>query len=100
MRIYLITLLLLFICPLTSVCFADDKSDCLNQCANDKRDADMFCPPAGGYTDEDRKQCLAKNTSDFTGCTKVCSPPADQQSTPTELPAKSPDESVATDKPY
>ena len=100
MRQYFITLLLLIICSLTSVCFADDKSDCLNQCTNDKRAADMYCPPAGGYTDEDRKQCMAKNTSDFTNCTNTCSPPADQQPTPTQLPAKSPDDSVPTDKQY
>jgi hypothetical protein len=98
MRIFFITLSLLILCSLTGVSFADEKSDCLNNCANDKRANDMYCPPAGGFTDEDNKQCLAKNSADFISCKNTCSPPADQQPTPTQLPAKILDDSVTTDK--
>ena len=104
MRIFIITLLLLIICPLIGVSFADEKSDCLNQCENDKRANAMYCPPAGGFTDEDNKQCMAKNSVDFINCKNTCSPPvtpsADQQPTPTQLPAKTVDEPVTTDKQY
>ena len=98
MRLFLITLLLLSVCPLTAVSFADEKSDCLNSCANDKRAGDMYCPPAGGFTDEDNKQCLAKNSADFTKCKDTCSPPADQQPAPTQSPVIIPDDSAPTDK--
>jgi len=86
MRIYFITLLLLMVCPLTGVSVADEKSDCLNSCESTKRSSDMYCPPAGGFTDEDNKQCLAKNSADFISCKNICSPPvaspAEQHSTP------------------
>lgn len=98
MRIFFITLLLLIICPLTNICFADDKSDCLNQCANDKRTADMYCPPAGGYTDEENKQCMVKSTANFTICNNACSPQVDQQPAPTQLPAKTDDDFAPTGK--
>ena len=101
MRISFITLLLLII-PFTTVSLADEKSDCLNSCANDKRTNDMYCPPSGGFTDEDNKQCIAKNSADFTSCTNSCSPPA---SPPEETQAESiqptpapPDDSLPVDR--
>jgi len=92
MRIFLVALLLIA-CPLSRVCFADEKSDCLNSCANEKRNNDMYCPPAGGFTDEDNKQCLSRNNAGFLQCSNICSPPtpppepqADTtQSPPTQL---------------
>jgi hypothetical protein len=104
MRIVFITLLLLISCPLAGASFADDKSDCLNICANEKRANDMYCPPAGGFTDEDSKQCMAKNSADFISCKNICSPPvtppADQQTAPAQLPAIPHEEPVSTDKQY
>jgi len=89
MRIFFITLLLLIMSPVSGTGFADEKSDCLGNCANDKRANDMFCPPAGGFTDEENKQCVLKNTTEYNNCVKTCSPPvtppADQQSTTTPL---------------
>jgi len=82
MRMFFITLLLLILCLLTGMSFADEKSDCLNSCANDKRANDMYCPPAGGYTDDDHKQCADKNTSDYNNCIKACSPPPPSPVTP------------------
>lgn len=75
MRIFFVTLLFFIICPLTAVGFADEKSACLNSCTNDKRSHDMYCPPAGGFTDEENKQCLNKNSADLARCTANCSPP-------------------------
>jgi len=104
MRIFIITLLLLFICPLAGVSFADDVSYCLSNCTNDKRANDMYCPPAGGFTDEENKQCAVKNTTEYDNCIKTCSPPvtspADQQSTTTPLPTEPLEEPVTTDKRY
>lgn len=104
MRIFFITLLFLSGCLLTGVSFADEKSDCLNSCANDKRASNMYCPPAGGFTDEDNKQCLAKNSADFTSCKNACSPqltpPEEPQPTPAENPEKTADDSVAPEKQY
>lgn len=60
----------------------------------------MYCPPAGGYTDEDHKQCIDKNTSAFNDCTKSCAPPADQQSPTTPSPSQPVEQPVTTDKPY
>ena len=91
MRIVFITLLLLIVSPLTGASFADEKSDCLNSCANDKRSNDMYCPPAGGYTDEEHKLCVAKTTTDYNNCKNACSPavapPLDQPDT-TQSPSK------------
>lgn len=104
MRIFIITFLFLIVCLLTGVSFADEKSDCLNSCANDKRASDMYCPPSGGFTDEDNKQCLAKNSADFISCNKACSPPVtppeEPQLTPAEIPEKTPEDSVAPEKQY
>lgn len=102
MRIFFITLVLLIMCPLTGTGFADEKSDCLSNCANDKRAADMYCPPAGGYTDEDNKECVAKSTTVYNDCFKICSPPVtppgDHQSTTTPVPSAPLEEPVTTDK--
>jgi len=104
MRILFITLLLLIMSPLTGTGFADEKSDCLNNCANDKRANDMYCPPAGGYSDEENKQCVTRNTTEYNRCMTACSPPvtppADEQSTTTPPPSMPPDEPVSTDKKY
>ena len=97
MRIFFITLLFLIICPLAGVSFADEKSDCLNSCANDKRANDMYCPPAGGFTDEEHKNCIVKNTTEFNSCSISCSPsvspPADLEPSTTQSPAKPIDDS-------
>lgn len=104
MRILIITLLFLSGCLLTGVSFADEKSDCLNRCLNDKRASNMYCPPAGGFTDEDNKQCLAKNSADFNNCTNACSPPLtpaeEPQATQAENPERTADDSVAPEKKY
>lgn len=98
MHKFIITLLFLLVCPLAAVSFADDKSDCINSCANEKRASDMYCPPAGGFTDEDHKQCMTKNSADFTNCRNACSPPAtppaEQQPAPANTPAETPADSV------
>jgi hypothetical protein len=102
MRVFFITLLLLVMSPASGTGFADEKSDCLGNCANDKRANDMFCPPAGGFTDEENKQCVLKNTAEYNNCIKTCSPPVtpptDQQSTTTPSSSTPPDEPVTTDK--
>lgn len=104
MRIFIISLLFLMGCLCTGVCFADEKADCINICANDKRASDMYCPPAGGFTDEDNKQCMTKNSADFTSCKNTCSPPAapaeEQQSAPTETPAETTAEAVPPAQEY
>ena len=93
MRIIFITLLVTVLCSLTVMSYADDKSDCLINCSNEKRSKDMYCPPAGGYTDEDHKQCIDKNAVAYNGCTKDCSPsPAVSEPSPVQ-----PVESGATD---
>lgn len=94
MRILLITLLFTILCSLTVMSFADEKSDCLNNCANEKRSSGMYCPPAGGYTDEDHKQCVAKSTTAYNDCIKSCSPSVVLPETPTtstEPPLSLPD---------
>jgi hypothetical protein len=102
MRIFFITLLLLIMCPFTGISFADEKSDCLSNCANDKRAQSMYCPPAGGFTDQDNKQCVDKYTTEYNNCIKACSPPVtppeDQQSTTPPPPTEPVGEPVATDK--
>lgn len=102
MRIFFITLLFLIMCPLTGTSFADDKSACLSNCANDKRANDMYCPPAGGFTDEENKQCVVKNTTEYNNCIMTCSPPvttpSDQQSITTPSPSEPIEETVTTDK--
>jgi len=94
MRIFIVALLILLACPITKVSYADEKSDCLNSCANEKRTNDMYCPPAGGFTDEDNKQCQSRNSAEFLRCTNICSPPTPPpaepqtdatQSTPAQL---------------
>ncbi|KAB0665602.1 hypothetical protein F6V25_07720 [Oryzomonas japonica] len=74
MRILFTTMLFLILCPLAGAALADDRSDCLNACASDKRSNDMYCPPAGGYSDEDHRQCLEKNAAAYGECAKACSP--------------------------
>jgi len=74
MRILVTALLLLLLCPLAGTSRADERSDCLATCTNDKRSNDMYCPPAGGYSDDDHKQCVEKNTAAYNDCTKACSP--------------------------
>ncbi|QEM67617.1 hypothetical protein FO488_05255 [Geobacter sp. FeAm09] len=76
MRILLTTMLFLVLCPLAGAALADDRSDCINSCAGDKRSNDMYCPPAGGYSDEDHRQCVEKNTTAYGDCVKACSPAA------------------------
>lgn len=104
MRILIITILFVIICLLPGFSFADEKSDCLNSCENDKRASDMYCPPAGGFTDQDNKECLAKNSADLKSCKNDCSPPLtpaeEPQLTPAEIPEKTSDDPVAPEKQY
>lgn len=95
MRIIFITLLVNILCCITVTSFADEKSDCLNNCANEKRSSEMFCPPAGGYTDEDHKQCIEKNTATYNDCVKGCSP----SPTPSERPPAAIEPPAATEPP-
>ena len=74
MRMFIITLTILLLGLLCGLCLADEKSDCIISCGNDKHASEMYCPPAGGYTDEDHKKCEEKNNTDFNNCTKACSP--------------------------
>jgi hypothetical protein len=74
MRILITTLLFLLLCPLAGAALADERSDCLNNCVSDKRANDMYCPPAGGYSDEEHKQCVEKNAVTYGECAKACSP--------------------------
>ena len=85
MRIFIITILLQVLCSITVMSFADDKSDCLDSCSNDKRSNEMFCPPSGGFSDDDHKQCVGRIAETYKECVKVCSPPAE---VPQQLPAK------------
>lgn len=93
MRILFTALLLLIVCPFAGTSRADEKSDCLNACVSDKRSSDMYCPPAGGYSDEDHKQCMEKNAAAYNDCVKACSPAPD---TPEAPPAVTNPESVPT----
>jgi hypothetical protein len=99
---FFIALLLLIVCPLSGTCIADEKSDCLTGCANDKRANDMYCPPAGGITDEEHNQCVDRNTFQYNYCVNRCSPPAtppaDQQPAATPSSPAAPNEPAATDK--
>jgi hypothetical protein len=93
MRIFFTALLLLSMCTTTGTSFADEKSDCLSNCSNDKRAKDMYCPPAGGYSDEENKQCVLKNTTDYNNCINTCSPPVtpppvQQPETPPPAPSE------------
>ena len=74
MRLLFITLSVTVLFSLTVMSYADDKSECVNSCSNDKRSKDMYCPLAGGYSDEDYKQCLAANTMAYNDCIQKCSP--------------------------
>ena len=101
MQVILITLLIFILSPLACMSFADEG--CMNTCADDKRMNDMYCPPAGGFTDEDHKQCVDKGNAHYNECIKSCSPPppspvtppADQPTTMTPPPS---DEPATTDK--
>lgn len=86
MRITFILLLVAIVCSLTETGRAGDNSDCQLSCANEKRSNDMYCPPAGGYSDEDHKQCMDKNTAAYNDCIKSCSP----TSAPSEPPPPEP----------
>jgi len=90
MRILLTALLLLLLFPLAGTGHADDRSDCLNACANDKRSSDMYCPPAGGYSDEDHKQCVEKNATAYSDCVKACSPAPAPAEPPPAAPSEPP----------
>jgi|GEM_PF-1050755 len=111
MRILFTALLLLLLCPLAGTSRADEKSDCLATCASDKRSNDMYCPPAGGYSDDDHKQCVEKNTTTYNDCAKACSPapapaeappaatnPESVPTAPSEPPPAPPEGSPAEDK--
>lgn len=100
MRILFISILLLILCPLTGVGIADERSNCIYNCENDKRANDINCTPADGYTDEDNKQCLDQNISAFNTCTNSCPPPEDQQPPETTSPSVPPEEPVAPVNPY
>lgn len=93
MRLSCITLLFLIITPLASVSFADERSDCLNNCTNDKNINDSYCPPADENNSEEYKQCLDNNNATASACSSSC-PPADLQPPP-PLPAEEP---VTSDK--
>lgn len=87
MRILFITLVLLILCPLAGTSRADEHSDCLSGCANDKRANDMYCPPAGGYSDEDHRQCVERSAAAYNDCVKACSPaPASPEPAPVAPP--------------
>jgi hypothetical protein len=91
MRIIFIMLLVTVLCPITVMSYADDKSDCLGGCSNDKNSKDMYCPPAGGYTAEDRKQCMDANAAAYNDCIKGCSPaPVTPEPTAAPLPVVTP----------
>jgi hypothetical protein len=92
-----VAMLLCILSTVTSVSFADDKSDCLNNCANDKRANTMYCPPAGGYSDNDHKQCVEKSVADYNTCISACSPASATPPAATTLPAQLQEEPVATE---
>jgi hypothetical protein len=93
MRLLFITLSVTVLFSLTVMSYADDKSECVNSCSNEKRSKDMYCPPAGGYTDEEHKQCIDTNAAAYNDCIKGCTPaPASP-----ETPATQPVEPEATD---
>jgi hypothetical protein len=81
MQIIFISLLTSILCSLTAMSFADEKSDCLNKCNYESSSSKMYCPPAGGYSDEDHKQCSEKNNAAYNDCIKGCSPPVAQPET-------------------
>jgi hypothetical protein len=97
MRIIFILLLVTILCSLTVMSNADNNPECLINCSNEKRSNDMYCPPAGGYSDEDHKQCMDKNTVAYNDCVKGCSP-APVTPAPAELPPAQPVDPGATDK--
>ena len=100
MRLLFITLSATVLFSLTIMSYADDKSDCVSSCSNEKRSKDMYCPPAGGYSDEEHRQCIDTNTAAYNDCIKGCSstsPPPESPTPPTpETPAAQPAESDAT----
>lgn len=85
MKVLLVLLVSIVLSPFSSAeVFADEKSDCLNKCSNEKSSTLMYCPPAGGYSDEEHKQCIEKITAAYIECSKGCYPPPE---TPQQLPA-------------
>lgn len=101
MRYFFITLLVTVLFPLTVMSYADDYSDCVNRCSNEKRSKDMYCPPAGGYSDEEHKQCIDTNTAAFNYCIRSCTPASPPTASPTlptpDTPTAQPVESYPTD---
>jgi len=101
MRFLFIILSVTVLLSLTVMGYADDKSDCANSCSNDKRSKDMYCPPAGGYSDEEHKQCIDTNTAAYNDCIKGCTPASEPPESPIpptpETPTAQPVESEATD---
>jgi hypothetical protein len=100
MRIFCIFISVSILCSSAMFSIADDKTDCLINCANEKRSSEMYCPPAGGYSDEDHKQCIEKNTAAYNECSKGCSPPPEtpqQQPATVEPPLSLPDVSNLPD---
>jgi hypothetical protein len=85
---------------LAGLSFADDNSDCLSGCANDKRSSDMYCAPAGGYSEDDHRQCVEKNTTTYNDCVKAClpQPAVPAPPAPVTAPAGQPEEQPAGDK--
>ena len=100
MRLIFVSVLFLVYCSSDRPAGADDKSDCLNRCAIDKRTSDMYCPPAGGYSDDDHKQCREKNAAAHSQCIKACTPeppalpPAEPPPAAIEQPVTTQDEPV------
>jgi hypothetical protein len=97
MRIICISVSVFILCSSAIFSFADEKSDCINKCANEKRSSDMYCPPAGGYSDEDHKQCIEKSSATYNECIKGCSP-SQQPPAAIEPPPSLPDVSDLPDK--
>ena len=93
MRIIFITLLVCILCSQAVMGFADEKSDCLKNCANEKRSNNMYCPPDGGFYDEYHKQCKDINTIAYDDCVKVCS----QAPAPPEQPTVAIEPSVQSE---
>jgi hypothetical protein len=75
-KLFILAIVILVLGPLSRNSSADEKSDCLASCAIEKRSNDMYCPPAGGYSDDDHKQCKERNTISYNSCVKVCTPVA------------------------
>jgi len=76
MRIFFIASLLLTLSPLIGTSAADEVYFCQKGCLYDKRSNDLNCPPAGGSSSGERKQCLEKNVATYNDCLKRCTPPS------------------------